>query len=155
MIRTVLFDIDGVWTDGSVLVDPRGREWKRIRYDDIDAYFELRRAGFRLGFLTGERGGFSRFVKRRFAPDVFLEGCKDKLAGYLRLADTHGWSDDEVCYVGDSRRDAPLLSRVGYGFAPRDGDAAARRAARRVLRARRGCGVVREAVDIVLRTRRA
>lgn len=52
MIDTVFFDIDGVLTDGMVYVDSDGKESKRISFDDIDAVFELKRAGVQVGFIT-------------------------------------------------------------------------------------------------------
>ena len=51
MIDTVLLDIDGILTDGAVYVDSTGKETKRILFDDIDAIFELKRAGVKIGFI--------------------------------------------------------------------------------------------------------
>lgn len=55
MIRLVVFDIDGVITDGTVIVDVNGTEQKKINLKDVDAIFELHREGFRLAAITGER----------------------------------------------------------------------------------------------------
>ncbi len=68
MIEVALFDIDGVLTDGMVYVDSEGKESKRISFDDIDAVFELKRAGVKVGFVTGEDNGFIKYVKKRFVP---------------------------------------------------------------------------------------
>ena len=54
MIRLVVFDIDGVITDGMVIVDVNGTEQKMIKLKDVDAIFELHREGFRLAAITGE-----------------------------------------------------------------------------------------------------
>ena len=54
MIKVVLLDIDGVLTDGTVSVDSRGQESKTMSFDDIDAIFELKRNGIKIGFMTGE-----------------------------------------------------------------------------------------------------
>ena len=76
MIQAVLLDIDGVLTDGTVWVDSGGREIKRLSFLDIDAIFELKQAGIMIGFITGERNSFCRYVRRRFQLDFFLVGCK-------------------------------------------------------------------------------
>ena len=55
MIRLVVFDIDGVITDGTVIVDVNGTEQKKINLKDVDAIFELHREGFRLAAITGEK----------------------------------------------------------------------------------------------------
>ena len=54
MIRLVVFDIDGVLTDGSIQVDSNGNEQKKINLKDIDAIYELKRKGFLLAAITGE-----------------------------------------------------------------------------------------------------
>ena len=58
MIEAVFLDIDGVLTDGAIYVDASGNETKRILFDDIDAVFELKRAGLKIGFITGEETSF-------------------------------------------------------------------------------------------------
>ena len=54
MIKAALFDIDGVLTNGTVSINSRGEEFKTMSFDDIDAIFELKRSGIRIGFITGE-----------------------------------------------------------------------------------------------------
>jgi YrbI family 3-deoxy-D-manno-octulosonate 8-phosphate phosphatase len=150
VIQTVLLDIDGVLTDGTVWVDSEGREIKRLSFSDIDAIFELKRAGIKVGFITGERNSFCRYVRRRFHPDFFLTGCKDKLACFRRLLLETGLDERSVCYVGDSRKDIELLRDVAHSFAPADTDWLVRRAAKIVLQASRGQGVIREVADRIL-----
>jgi len=150
MIQTVLLDIDGVLTDGTVWVDGGGREIKRLFFLDIDAIFELKRAGIKVGFITGERNAFCRYVRKRFDPDFFLAGCKDKLAGYRRLLLAQGFDEQSVCYVGDSHKDIELLREAAHSFAPADTDRTVRRAAKVVLQASRGQGVIREVADHIL-----
>ena len=65
MIDTVLLDVDGVLTDGAVYVDSSGKETKRILFDDIDAVFELKRAGIKIGFITGEDNEKSKSKKHK------------------------------------------------------------------------------------------
>ena len=76
MIDVVFLDIDGILTDGAVYVDAKGKETKRILFDDIDAIFKLKRAGIKVGFITGENNDFCRYVQERFDPDYFLAECK-------------------------------------------------------------------------------
>ena len=140
---TVLLDIDGVLTDGTILVDDEGREHKRISFDDIDAIFRLKRAGARVGFITGERGGFCDYVERRFNPDIMIAGCKDKLSAYEGLLADGKLAADKVCFVGDSLHDAPLLRAIKQSFVPGDVPADVRASARYVLGGNRGRGAIR------------
>ena len=150
MLEVVCFDIDGILTDGAVHVDSSGKESKRILFEDIDAIFELKRAGLKLAFITGEDNEFCDYVQRRFSPDFFIKGCKDKLAGYKKLAKENGWDKNKVCYAGDSKKDIDLLEFVGKSFAPSDSTINVKNAAKQVLKTPRGKGVVREIAQHIL-----
>ncbi len=150
MIDTVLLDVDGVLTDGAVYVDSSGKETKRILFDDIDAVFELKRAGIKIGFITGEDNEFCRYVKKRFEPDFFIAGCKDKLNACKRLMEQESLELTNMCYAGDSKKDMLLLEYLPLSFAPADVDPCIRAAAKVVLKSSRGQGIVRELADQIL-----
>ena len=144
MIDAAFFDIDGVLTDGAVYVDAQGNETKRILFDDIDAIFELKRSGVKIGFITGEDTDFCKYVQRRFEPDFFFTGCKDKLAVFKKLIGETGLDKNRVCYVGDSRKDIELLQFVEYSFVPSDVDLEVQESSKNVLQTPRGKGVIKE-----------
>ncbi len=150
MVKVVLLDIDGVLTDGAVYVDSSGKESKRILFDDIDAVFAMKRAGLKVGFITGEDNEFCEFVKKRFDPDFFVAGCKDKLAACMNLMAEAGLDPESACYAGDSKKDIPLLEYLPLSFAPSDVIPAVKKAAKLVLDSGRGNGVVQEIADHVL-----
>ena len=131
MIEVVLLDIDGILTDGAVYVDASGNETKRILFDDVDAYFELRRSGLKMGFITGEDTGFCDYVNRRFSPDFLIRGCKDKLAGFNKLVKEHGLKKETTCYAGDSKKDIELLQHVTLSYAPADAPPEVRNSAKK------------------------
>jgi YrbI family 3-deoxy-D-manno-octulosonate 8-phosphate phosphatase len=150
VIQFVFLDIDGVLTDGAVYVDSSGKESKRILFEDIDAIFELKRAGLKIGFITGEDNEFCDYVFKRFSPDYFIRGCKDKLNGFKKLAEEKNFDKNVTCYVGDSKKDIELLEFVGKSFAPSDSSAQVKNAVKQVLKASRGEGVIREMVENIL-----
>jgi len=151
MIEAVFLDIDGVLTDGAVYVDASGKEIKRILFDDIDAIFELKRAGIQIGFLTGEDTQFCQYVRKRFRPDFFVSGCKDKLSAFKELVRDCGMDEERACYVGDSEKDIPLLRHVYYSCVPADADQAVKESAKVVLKSCRGKGVIKEAAKRIFR----
>ncbi len=150
MITTVFLDIDGVLTDGAVYVDASGKESKRILFDDIDAVFELKRAGIKIGFLTGEDTDFCKYVHERFSPDFLVAGCKDKLSACKRIMEKYELDVNYVSYVGDSRKDMDLLSYLPLSFAPADVGREVQESAKVVLKTRRGEGVIKEVVNYIL-----
>lgn len=150
MIEVALFDIDGILTDGTVSIDSSGREIKRLCFDDIDAIFELKRAGIKVGFLSGESDYFTQYVKQRFSPDIFMDGCKDKFKAFKAFEQELKLDVSKAAYVGDSKKDVELLNYVNYSFSPSDAVPLARKVAKVVLISKRGEGVVREVVDFFL-----
>jgi YrbI family 3-deoxy-D-manno-octulosonate 8-phosphate phosphatase len=150
VISEVFLDIDGVLTDGAVYVDAAGKETKRILFDDIDAIFKLKRAGIKIGFITGEDNDFCEYVKNRFSPNFFIAGCKDKLAAFKKLAGEEGLDKNNVCYAGDAERDIELLKYVGHSFTPGDVDPVIKSSAKTVLRSSRGQGVIKELSNFIL-----
>ena len=150
MIGTVLLDVDGILTDGAVYVDSSGKETKRILFEDIDAIFDLKRAGVKIGFITGEDNAFCEYLKKRFAPDFFKTGCGDKLNTCKDLIKQAGLSLSSVCYAGDSKKDVGLLEFLPLSFAPADVGQNVKDAAKVILKASRGQGVVREIANHVL-----
>ncbi|MFQ5714593.1 MAG: HAD hydrolase family protein [Candidatus Scalinduaceae bacterium] len=151
MIDAVFFDIDGVLTDGMVYVDSDGKETKRISFDDIDAVFELKRAGVKVGFITGEDNGFTKYVKKRFVPDYFVSGCKDKLGYFKDLEEKEGLDKPKTCFVGDSKKDMELLEYLEYSFVPSDIDNEIKESAKFITNAVRGKGVIKEVAGFVLK----
>ena len=149
-IKAVFLDIDGVLTDGTVLIDSTGGESKRISFDDIDAVFRIKRAGIAIGFLTGESTPFCDYVQRRFEPEFFERGCKDKVAAVKTFLSSWRLTIEQVCFVGDSLHDVPLLEYLPNSFVPMDVSDEVKVAARHVLPARRGEGVVRALASILV-----
>ena len=149
-MQIVFLDVDGVLTDGAVYVDEFGKETKRILFEDINAIFDLKRAGLKFGFITGENSTFCDYLDKRFSPDIFFRGSKDKLSSFKKNESEYGFDKIDVCYVGDSQSDVELLEYVGLSFAPSDSPIKVKSAAKKVLKSARGNGVVRELVDNIL-----
>lgn len=148
-IRLLALDIDGVLTDGTARLDPGGNISKQIAFHDLDAITTLRREGLAVALVTGEEDALVDAVAHRFAVTTVVRGAKQKLGAIEQLARKQGIGLGEVCYVGDSDRDAAALAAVGLGLAPSNAAPAARAAAHRTLIARGGFGAAAEAARLV------
>ncbi len=148
-IRLVVLDIDGVITDGTVMLLGSGDEVRSIHFHDLDAVARLRRLGVAVAIVSGESGASSRLVAERFGVEDAIWGAKDKLGALEQITARHGVALDETCYVGDADRDAPALQAVGVGVAPSDATAVARAAADRVLDTPGGHGAVAATVALL------
>lgn len=148
-IGLLVLDVDGVITDGTILLLESGDEARSVHFHDLDAVAQARRAGITVAILSGEDTPASRRLAARFDIDDAAWGAKDKGAGLIALVERLGFALTETCYVGDADRDAPALELAGLGLAPSGATPTARAAADHVLTARGGRGAVAEAVAFI------
>jgi YrbI family 3-deoxy-D-manno-octulosonate 8-phosphate phosphatase len=144
-------DIDGVLTDGRVAYTAEGEEIKFISYHDLDAVFEARRLGIYMALITAEDTPWVQFIAQRLEIDHIISQAKDKLKGIQKLAELFSMPLAQICYMGDSDRDAPALSAVGLSIAPANATAKAKSASHIVLNSVGGHGAVHEALEYVKR----
>jgi 3-deoxy-D-manno-octulosonate 8-phosphate phosphatase (KDO 8-P phosphatase) len=151
-IRLLVLDVDGVITDGTILLLRSGDEVRSVHFHDLDAVARLRRNGVDVAIVSGEDSPSSHSVAQRFGISEAVWGAKDKLAALQELTSRLGVALDETCYVGDADRDGPALEAAGIGVAPADATVMARGAADHVLDAVGGRGAVAEAVTLLEET---
>jgi 3-deoxy-D-manno-octulosonate 8-phosphate phosphatase (KDO 8-P phosphatase) len=148
-------DVDGVLTDGRLYYGPRGEEWKVFHVRDGLALRAAQLAGLQVAVLSGRT---SVAVSRRMAELGIKEvhqGVADKAVFLPALLNRLGVSADRAAYMGDDLPDLPLLTCVGLALAPADAAAQVLSAAHWVAQNPGGSGAVREAVEAILRVRRA
>lgn len=149
MIKLVIFDIDGVITDGSIIVDSTGREQKKINLKDIDAIFQIKREGCRLAAITGEDSDIVGYFEQRFPWDYFYRGNKSKTDTIREIMQKENLTSEEICYIGDGKYDVEPLAYAGLGICPRDAIDNAKNAADIILQQGGGQGCLWELLDIL------
>lgn len=149
MIELIVLDIDGVITDGSVIIDSAGNEQKQIDLKDIDAIFELHRRGFKLAAITGEDTEIVNYFEKRFPWEFFYRGNKTKKETMRQIETGSGISRDRICYVGDGKYDVEPLTYAGLGLCPANAIDVAKHAADIVLQNDGGKGCLWELISIL------
>lgn len=149
MIELIVFDIDGVLTDGCILVNSQGQEQKKVNIKDIDAIFELKRRGYHLAAITGEQTEIVEYFRDRLPWDQFHAGCKQKLEVIREMAHDFGLGLHQVAYVGDGKYDLEVLPHVGLSVCPADAIREARLHADVVLNQVGGGGCVWELLAVL------
>ncbi len=152
-IQVVVFDVDGVLTDGSIIYDDEGRELKVFNVKDGHGIKLLKRCGIECAIMTSRR---SRVVDRRaeeLGIEMVIQGAKDKLAAYREFLDATGYSDEEIAYVGDDLVDLPVMRRVGLAISVCDAVEEAREVAHYVTENRGGRGAAREVAELIIKTK--
>ncbi len=146
----LVLDVDGVLSDGTIVYDDTGREWKTFYVRDGHGIVMARRAGIVPVIISGRD---SRAVDQRAAElgiEHVHQGIRDKVACFRRILRSSGLGEEAAAFIGDDVVDLPLLRRVGLSAAPCDADSVV--LAEVMFRCRRpgGRGAVRELIDFIL-----
>lgn len=149
MIELIVFDIDGVITDGSVIIDSQGHEQKQINLKDIDAIFELHQRGYKLAAITGEDTEIVDYFERRFPWEYFYRGNKTKKETMQQIEAGTGIGRKNICYIGDGKYDVEPLTYAGLGVCPANAIDKAKNAADIILQNDGGKGCIWELISIL------
>ena len=153
-VRFIIFDVDGVLTDGGIYTGESGELLKPFHVRDGLGICQWQNEGFGTAIITGRD---SAIVSRRAAElkigDVYL-GHADKRSAYAEIKERHVLQDDEVAYVGDDLIDLAVMAQVGFPAAPADAVAEVQRLACLVSGKPGGKGAVREIIEFLLKAQR-
>ena len=119
-IRLVLFDVDGVLTDGRILLHADGSESKAFSIRDGTGIVWAQRAGLATGLLSARQSGATTARAAQLGIRLVRQEARDKLQMYSELLEEEGLNDVDVAFMGDDVLDLPVLSRVGLSAAPAD-----------------------------------
>ena len=151
-IKLLILDVDGVMTDGSIILDNNGNELKRFYVRDGHGIKMLQKAGIKVAIITGRK---SDVVDRRAAElgitDVYQKIFRKSVV-YEELLNKYNLSDNNVAFMGDDIVDVELLKRAGLTAAPADADEEAKKHADIIMRKSGGRGAVREFTDLILKS---
>jgi 3-deoxy-D-manno-octulosonate 8-phosphate phosphatase (KDO 8-P phosphatase) len=150
-VRLLLFDVDGVLTDGAILLHADGTESKRFDIRDGTGIVLAERAGIKTGILSARQSAATTERARQLRIPIVRQGAVDKLETYEEILAAEGLTDVEVAYIGDDLLDLPVLARVGLSAAPADAVPEVRSRVHWVSNRNGGDGAVRELAELILK----
>jgi 3-deoxy-D-manno-octulosonate 8-phosphate phosphatase (KDO 8-P phosphatase) len=150
-VRLLLFDVDGVLTDGAVLMHADGSESKSFHIRDGAALVWAQRAGLSVGFLSARTSGATAQRAAQLGIRIVSQGVAHKADAYESICRQAGLEDSAVAFMGDDLLDLPVLSRVGLSAAPADAAPEVRASVDWVSSSGGGRGAARELIELVLR----
>jgi 3-deoxy-D-manno-octulosonate 8-phosphate phosphatase (KDO 8-P phosphatase) len=147
----MLFDVDGVLTDGKLWYGPSGEVFKAFSALDGQGIRLLIQSGIDVAILSGRN--FPAVTARAAELGIarVLQGVKDKLAAFEALCAELGVSSAEAGFMGDDLVDLPVLRRCGFACAPREAHEMVRSRVQYVAQAAAGGGAAREVCELLLR----
>ena len=151
-IKLLVFDVDGVLTDGRLYFGARGEEFKAFDARDGAGLKYLQRAGLACAFLTGRADrGAVKARARELGVKHLVSGAKQKEPALAKLAGKLGLGLGAVGYVGDDLMDLPAMRIAGWSACPADAVREVREAADYVAAAAGGRGAAREIIEQLLK----
>lgn len=151
-IKLVVFDVDGVMTDGSITYDEKGIEYKTFNAKDGQGIVNITKAGIKTAIITARE---NNTVKHRFenlGMTKLYMGQKNKLNALKEMLTEFNLDYSEVAYMGDDLPDLCVLKEVGLACCPNDAVQEVKNVCHFISSKRGGRGAVRELTDLIYKT---
>ena len=150
-IELLVLDVDGVLTDGTLIINADGSESKSFNVRDGHGIRMWRRAGLKVAFLSGRFAEPTKHRACQLEIDHCLQNCFDKLPTLEKLVEQLSLSAVQVAYVGDDVMDMPAIRYAGFGVAVANAVDEVKKSADYVTTCPGGSGAVREVVEYILK----
>ena len=150
-IKLCILDVDGVMTDGRIVIDDNGVETRNFDIKDGMGVVVMMMSGIEVAIITSKKSGAVRHRAEELKIKRFHEGIKKKTEPYETMLAEMGITDAQVAYVGDDLVDLSVSKRVGLPIAVNDAVEDVKKHAAYVTQARGGHGAVREVAEMILK----
>ena len=151
-IRLVIFDVDGVLTDGCLYLGNSGEELKTFNIKDGLGIKLLMQSGVEVGVITGRSSTLVAQRMESLGVKYIYQGRHEKLPAYQELLAKLGLEPEQVAYVGDDLIDLPLMRRTGFAVAVQDAHSLVKQHAHWQTLAVGGRGAVREVCELLMKS---
>jgi len=149
-VRLVIFDVDGVLTDGRLWYGPGGEELKAFHAFDGHGVKLLRMAGLKTALISGRESAAVTERARELGIEHVVQGADDKRKAYAAMLRRLKLRAAQTAYMGDDVVDLPILMRCGFACAPHEAPEDVRRNAHYIASADAGHGAAREVCEFIL-----
>jgi 3-deoxy-D-manno-octulosonate 8-phosphate phosphatase (KDO 8-P phosphatase) len=149
-VRLMIFDVDGVLTDGRIYYSDSGQELKAFSTLDGHGMRMLMSSGVQVAILTGRRSDVVSHRARNLGITHVLQGVEEKRSAFLALASSLGFETSECGYMGDDVVDLPVLTRCGFAASTREAPEIVRRHAHFIATQAAGAGAAREVCELLM-----
>ena len=149
-IKLVIFDVDGVLTDGRLFFGDDGQEYKSFYARDGLGMKLLLKSGVEIAIITARSSELVKHRMKNLGIQHVYQGRLDKLAAFEELVQKLKLEPDSVAYVGDDVIDLPVMEQVGLSIAVQDAHDFVKQRADYITSFKGGQGVAREVADLIL-----
>jgi len=150
-IKLLILDVDGVMTDGRIIMDNEGRETKNFNVRDGHGIKILQRYGIKVAILTGRQSKVVEYRAKDLEIDEIYQKVFNKKEIFQTILKKHKLSADAAAFMGDDIVDIPVLKSVGFSAAVADAIDVVKKSVDYVTKNRGGNGAVREVCEMILK----
>lgn len=150
-IKLLALDVDGILTDGKIIIDSEGREIKVFSAQDGMGIKAAIEAGIIIAFITSRNSKAVQIRASELGVNEIYLGNNKKIDAIFELARKYGISTGEICYMGDDLIDLQALTNVGWGVTVPQAPDELRNHADYITRKSCGDGAVREVIELILK----
>lgn len=152
-VKAIIFDVDGVLTDGGLYRSDDGQEFKRFHATDGLGIRMLADAGIEIAVITGRESDVVRHRCKELRIEHVVQGAKNKLPAFEALCTTLNLSAAAFAYMGDDIIDLPVMKRVGLALTVPNANAEISAVAHWTSTKAGGNGAAREACELLLKAK--
>lgn len=149
-IKLVIFDVDGVLTDGSLFIGDDGQEYKAFHSKDGHGMRMLQDGGVEIAIITGRVSNVVAHRVKDLGIKHVYQGKREKLPAYEDLLKQVNLSHDQIAYVGDDVVDLPVMTKVGLAICTQDAHPFVKRHAHWITEHAGGRGAGRDVCELIL-----
>jgi 3-deoxy-D-manno-octulosonate 8-phosphate phosphatase (KDO 8-P phosphatase) len=149
-IKLVIFDVDGVLTDGSLFIGDDGQEYKAFNSKDGHGMRMLQDSGVDIAIITGRISNVVEHRVKELGIKYVYQGKRQKLPAYEELLQSVNLDHDQIAYVGDDVVDLPVMSKVGLAICVQDAHPYVKRHSHWITDRAGGRGAARDVCELIL-----
>ena len=150
-VKLMLFDVDGVLTDGNLWYSPSGEEIKSFHSFDGLGLQLLAKSGVRTALLSGRSSPAVAIRAAQLGVEHVMQGVEDKRARYEAFLSRLGVAPGDTGFMGDDLVDVPVLTRCGFAFTVHEAPDEVRKRVHYVAATPAGAGAAREVCEYIMR----
>ena len=150
-IKLIIFDVDGVLTDGGIYIGEKGELFKSFHCHDGCGITVAHQCGIKTAIITGRTSAQTLNRAKELNISTVLQGQMNKRNAYKKIKEQFNLRDEEICYVADDLIDLPVFVQVGFRAAVGDASEDVKERAHFVANNFGGRGAVREVIEFILK----
>lgn len=149
-VRLIIFDVDGVLTDGTLYLSDSGEEMKGFNTLDGHGMKMLKAAGVELAIISGRKSRCVELRAQNLGISLLYQGVEDKLTAFQELLATLGLAPEAAAFMGDEVVDLPAMRRAGLALTVPDAPSVVKQHAHYVTHLAGGKGAAREVCELIM-----